>query len=200
MLTAKVFSPENRNTPFVQGLFHKLKTLPASAPPSFSHQPEMPKSRHWPSRPGHPEVSCPCGHTQDSRHSSYFYTQLVRTCSEFISRSWEIHLIPWELSPGTWNCRARYSCKETLDGSREEILNNLTNIFLTCGPCTIWKMHANLHSIHMCTFHRGHSFLLASQRALGLEKAENYMIKNNPSCFDMWKYHSGLHARDIKKT
>lgn len=148
----------------------------------------MPKSRHQLfTTQATPGVSCPCGHTQDSRHSSYFYTQLVRTCSELISRSWEIHLIPWELSPGTWNCRARYSCKETLpDGSREEILNNLTNIFLTCGPCTIWKMHANLHSIHMCTFlYRGHSFLLASQRALGLEKAENYMIKNNPSCFDV---------------
>ena len=185
MLTANIFSPENRNTPFIQGLFYKLKTLPASTPPTLSHQPEMPKSRHWPSWPCHPAVSSLWGHTQNSRHSSCFYTELVCTCSELISRSWEAHLISWELSPSIWNGHASYTCKDILDGNREEILNNLINIFLTCGPWTTWKMHATLHSIRRCTFHRGHWFLLASQRALGLAKAKNYMIKNNSSCFGM---------------
>ena len=162
MLPAVVFSPENRNTLFIQGLFHKLKNSQL-LPHRLSHT-----RRKCPSPDtGHHDQAtrkCPAwGDTQNSRHPSCFYTELVHTCSAFISRSWETHLISWALSPGIWNGRASHTCKDILDGSREEILNNLTNIFLTCGPWTIWKMHANLHSIHMCTFHRGHWFLLASQ-------------------------------------
>ena len=187
MLPANVFSPENRNTLFIQGLFHKLKNSQL-LPHRLSHTSQKCPS---PDTGHHDQATWKCPDWGDTHRTAGILAVFILNLSALVQSSslgpekhtcyHERSLQVYEVSPG----RASYTCKDILDGSKEEILNNLTNIFLTCGPWTIWKMHAKLHSIHMCTFHRGHWFLLASQRALGLEKAKNYMIKKNPSCFDM---------------